>query len=494
MQLCSFDDNYKIFDITPIENLFIQEFMLRAPGNFVKVYIYGLSLCYDRQPLDIENFARSLDLDANEVQNAFRYWERQGILELDDNGDTISSVKYYNIKDVIYNKDYNIENTLYKYKDFNQNLQLMFGSRLLTPQEYIKIYDWIEILRLPKEVILMMIQFYLAEKGPNLSINYLDKVAIQWAKDGIDTMHKAEDYIQASESCYKETVAVLKYLGIHRSPSKIELELYKKWREGWGFSLNAILQACRETAKAQSPSFAYLDKILENLHRQKLITPQQILNHQDSRGSIQKLVREVLYNLGLGNTTVTPKHQELYNKWTQDWKFDHSVILMACKECVRNKSNTFEALDSSLHRWLKRGLRTAGDIRKYIDRVEALDIDIRAVLDRAGDNRLPTPADRKLFIKWTETWNMSYELILLAAEYSIAARNKMPFIHRILESWNKNNIRSLREAREDHKRHRSRQGRAPEGPLSKQVDFNKFEQHEYTDDELESLFEDIENL
>ena len=27
---------------TPVENLFIEEFMVKAPGEFVKVYLYGL--------------------------------------------------------------------------------------------------------------------------------------------------------------------------------------------------------------------------------------------------------------------------------------------------------------------------------------------------------------------------------------------------------------------------------------------------------------------
>lgn len=499
MHLCSFDDNYKIFDITPVENIFIQEFMLRAPGDFVKVYIYGLSLCYDRHPMNIGDFAKALNIDEDIVVNALKYWERQGILRLERDGSSISSITYYNIKDVVYNKNYNMENTLYKYKEFNQNLQLVFGTRLLTPQEYIKIYDWVEVLNLPKEVILMMIQFYLAKKGPNLSINYLDKVAIQWAKDGIDTMQKAEEYIQASESCYKEAVAVLKYLGIRRPPSKIELELYKKWRETWGFSLSAILQACKETAKAQSPSFAYVDKVLENMNRRGLKTPQQIMDYQSSRQSINHLVQEVLYNLGQSNVTVTPEHKELYMKWTRKWKFEHSVILLACKECVRNKASTFNSLDALLQKWLHYGLRTHADIKAYIDRRKTLDLDIRAVLDRAGENRTPTPADRRFFIKWTEEWNMPYEIILLAAEYSIAAKNKMPFIHRILESWYNNNITTISEAREDHKRHKSSRKTASQSgqsgtELNKQVDFNKFEQHKYTDDELESLFEDIENV
>ena len=40
MAFCSFDDSAALFDSTPVENMFITEYMLRAPGDFVKVYLY----------------------------------------------------------------------------------------------------------------------------------------------------------------------------------------------------------------------------------------------------------------------------------------------------------------------------------------------------------------------------------------------------------------------------------------------------------------------
>ena len=38
-----------------------------------------------------------------------------------------------------------------------------------------------------------MIQFYISRMGNKVHINYLDKVAAGWAKDGIDTLQKAEN-------------------------------------------------------------------------------------------------------------------------------------------------------------------------------------------------------------------------------------------------------------------------------------------------------------
>ena len=207
-----------MFDVTPVENLFIQEFMLKAPGDFVKVYIYGLKQCYHLSQSEntIESFSRALCLETKVVENAFHYWQRQGIMEIKKDDDGRLSIEYLNIKDMLYNNQ-SSNKSLYHYKDFNQNLQAIFGKRLLTPQEYLRVYDWIEILNLPAEVVLMMVQFYISKKSSRISINYLDKVAESWARDGINTLQKAEEYIKQYESCYQETIAVLKYLGIHRS-------------------------------------------------------------------------------------------------------------------------------------------------------------------------------------------------------------------------------------------------------------------------------------
>ena len=55
----------------------------------------------------------------------------------------------------------------------------------------------------------MMIQF-ISRKKTQPQYKLLDKVAIQWAKDGIDTLQKA-GIIQTSENCY---MTQLLYLNI----------------------------------------------------------------------------------------------------------------------------------------------------------------------------------------------------------------------------------------------------------------------------------------
>lgn len=496
MALCSFNKNFHMFDITPVENLFIHEFMLKAPGDFVKAYLYGLKQCY--HPHDSENsleaFAHALGMETDAIQNAFHYWSRQGILSYTVDAKQRLHIEYINIKDVLYNRSLNPENNLYKYKDFNDNLQQIFESRLLTPQEYMKIYDWIETLGLPMEVVLMMIRFNLTQKGTKINLNYLDKVAESWIREGITTLQKAEEYIEAHQGHFRDTAAVLKYLGIHRLPSKAELALYRKWND-WGYSLNAILTACKETTKIQSPSFAYVDKILSALHKKGLTTSQEISGHHDTRESLQDRIKEVCLNLGYRENIPAPEHLEMYQRWVSELGMDHEVVLLACRQSVRKKHHTYEDLDRLLVNWAKNGLTDTKAIQQHLEQRKRMDNEILAVLSRAGENRGVTPTDRKLYLKWTETLNIPFELILQGAEYSVMAQNKLPFLNKILENWHSGGITTLSEAKADHARRKQAVDlieNTAQG-TKKHLDFNKFSQRTYTEAELEHLFEDFEN-
>ena len=42
MALFGFDEQYAMFDVTPVANQFLLEYMPMARGDYVKVYLYGL--------------------------------------------------------------------------------------------------------------------------------------------------------------------------------------------------------------------------------------------------------------------------------------------------------------------------------------------------------------------------------------------------------------------------------------------------------------------
>ena len=57
----AFDEQFAMFDITPVENHFILEYLPGARGEYVKVYLYGLLYCYHpRKEMNISDISREL--------------------------------------------------------------------------------------------------------------------------------------------------------------------------------------------------------------------------------------------------------------------------------------------------------------------------------------------------------------------------------------------------------------------------------------------------
>ena len=75
----AFDEQYTMFDVTPVENQFILEQLPEAKGDYVKVYLYGLMHCYHpREDVTPEAMSRELNIPVEDILLAFRYWERHG--------------------------------------------------------------------------------------------------------------------------------------------------------------------------------------------------------------------------------------------------------------------------------------------------------------------------------------------------------------------------------------------------------------------------------
>ena len=79
--LFGFEDRYAMFDVTPVENQFIQEYLPAARGDDVRVYLYGLMRCYHpEKDMSLERMAQELNLSGEEIARAYRYWERRGLV------------------------------------------------------------------------------------------------------------------------------------------------------------------------------------------------------------------------------------------------------------------------------------------------------------------------------------------------------------------------------------------------------------------------------
>ena len=73
-------------DVTLISNLFLDKYMPRANGEYVKVYLYILR-CSTMSDviLSVDSIASSLELTEADVTRALKYWDQTGILGIEFN-------------------------------------------------------------------------------------------------------------------------------------------------------------------------------------------------------------------------------------------------------------------------------------------------------------------------------------------------------------------------------------------------------------------------
>ena len=65
---------------THVENIFINEYMPQAPGNYVKVYLFALMYADFDKNMTNETIAKHLGMEDEDVLKAWTYWEKLGVI------------------------------------------------------------------------------------------------------------------------------------------------------------------------------------------------------------------------------------------------------------------------------------------------------------------------------------------------------------------------------------------------------------------------------
>ena len=71
---------------TKIENFFINEMLPKAPGNYVKVFIFGCMYSQCQMEIDTTQMSHNLGLSEQELFDAWKYWEAEGLVKIQGSG------------------------------------------------------------------------------------------------------------------------------------------------------------------------------------------------------------------------------------------------------------------------------------------------------------------------------------------------------------------------------------------------------------------------
>ena len=181
--------------------------------------------------------------------------------------------------------------TIAKGSDFKiviDETQRRLGKKL-SPDDMIRLYGIYDYLRLPPEVILLLITHCIKESrttggGRAPSIRYIEKAAFTWEREGVFSIEKAEEYLKSLEIKKSARGEIKRALQIrNREFSASEKQFVDDWIK-MGFAPDAIAIAYDRTVISTGGfSMPYIDKILKRWHSKGLHTAKQVAEQDGAR-------------------------------------------------------------------------------------------------------------------------------------------------------------------------------------------------------------------
>ena len=483
MAFCAFDDSAALFDSTPVENMFITEYMLRAPGDFVKVYLYALMT----PRMSLSSMAKDLDMQEEDVERAFKYWARDGLVR--QVGDNPVRFTLANLKQLTLTRAENPGDKLYNEKFIREAERIL--KRTLLPEETNLINDWVQVFELPEEVVLMLLQIEMENSRGRVSIKIADRRAKEWAQSGIRTVDDVEKVVVMGREREQQLRRLLARLGQRRAPSEDEKTMYKTWIDEWGFTPEAVQEACRETTKG-TPTMAYLNGILMRQHQLGRHEAIALETGMQSEHEARGFAREVYAGLGVTGKTPTQDDLDAIETWHEQGAGNELILLAVKAAHSKSGGGNMDDVDSYLQDWRRRGLTTADAVRADSARTRMLNGQLREIYAAAGMEKRPNAPDRDLLCRWAGEMGMTQELILLAAEYARGAGSPMLLIGRILRDWSRAGIATTEAARQEHESHLREAGRSAAGSTAPSGQ-GGFIKHNYTQDDYKRMVVNLDD-
>ncbi|MGG7059222.1 DnaD domain protein [Clostridium nigeriense] len=277
----------KPLKFTPVSNIFIERYMPKARGEFVKVYLIMLKYNFTGEPgVNSTVLATSLNLLESDIINALNYWNEEGVIKLVP----IDKMGNFNIEFVDLSNDGNAnvekfnlveELTNTSNGDMLKDIGRLLG-RTLSPTEVETYIGWKKEFNFSYELILLLIE-YCASKGKT-NFRYIEKVAIAWNEMNIKTIDDAQNYIKKTEDKWGTYREILKFLGIRNADiMKPQEDMLEKWTSSYNYSLDIIKKACDICfQRLNRADFKYIDGILSSWNKDNLRTLQDIENKEAS--------------------------------------------------------------------------------------------------------------------------------------------------------------------------------------------------------------------
>jgi len=486
MSLCSYSSDSHSGSFLVIESAFINDYLPQAPDSCIKVYLYGLHLCASPNSSlnSVENIMHTLSLTAGEVKDAFLYWQGEGLVQIIENTSTNElSVKYL----PIHKKLGSSKKFANKYTDFNSKVQALITTRMITPSEFNEYYTLLESFHFDEDALIAIVNYCVQLKGSNVGYPYIVAVAKDFANGGYVSNERVAERLNIHQEIKDEVLSILKVFKSSSKYSTVEdRTMYIKWTQELGFQHGVIKQVAKDI-KTKNGNMQKLDKTLLSYYQSNLMTIKDINEYKATRENYLNLAKEITRLLG----TYYENLDIVIETYILDWirkGYDAETLKTLASFCFKRSTKTLEGMNNRILKFYKLGLVSRESIDQYMAEIVSADEKIQAILDSCNILRNVTSFDRDAYHTWTNTWNMSDEIITLVSTYAKDKSQPIQYMNKLLANLFDAKIFSVEKA----KTHLDSYGKTTEKTSSKSSKFMQRDTYEQKD--LDALFDNLDNI
>lgn len=318
---------------TEVENIFISEHMVVAPGDYVKVYLYVLMCAETGQSVSEDRLAKLLMMDTLTVEKALLYWQERGVIKRirAGTGSEEDRIEFVSLRDKLFggaNADEVKDGTDISGDEiYDKNLADMLKSiekiieRPLGGKEPLEIFSWIDDFGASPETIVTAYS-YCKKKYRKDTASYVGKVVKDWMLKGLDDVTKIDEYLGEIEKKQFLYRRVFRALGFMRNPTEEEKKIMDVWFSDMEYTIDKVLEACSKTSGISNPNLNYVNKILLHWYKEK----HGVLPNKDGHIPVGYVFKYYDYIREDAEEAARKRKQEIYKKLPEIKELDDNIM------------------------------------------------------------------------------------------------------------------------------------------------------------------------
>jgi len=268
-------------DMIHLSNEFIDQYITKANGDFIKVYLYVLRHIEGPSALlSLSKISEVIGQEENDVYRALKFWVNEGKLKIiRDDLDHICSIQLIGQPEHTTSRRKHVVKAPAMVRSYTEAVQVIrhdnreiewkrlvqtapaLLNRNLTPMDVEVLDNLFKNLNMSYDLIIHLLETCV-DRGKT-SCQYIQKVGLNWVDEGITTIEEAN---VISSDFTVEYSQIKHAFGIKdRRFGTSEVEIINRWFTEFNYTIDIILEACNQTlSKLTKADFKYTNKILQN--------------------------------------------------------------------------------------------------------------------------------------------------------------------------------------------------------------------------------------